>query len=469
MYFIKFIQPINLLLKGGSLHIGEYYTSSGFSGWWNSNSSYDATSRIPITEGQTYCFNTQTRFVHMCNENGTPLRELTNNPAYVVAESGEKYMVVTFYATTDKLYQIEEGITPTPYVDPNYEYIKRELIPPIAELDLDSVITSFKKWSISGLIKGGEQLNTPNINITKNTVLTAIVKGDIESVSIGVALNGYYGKNITLTPTEVIVRGGQNNSVSATYPHNLNITDFAYIQISKGNTSQADIRISNDKGEIYKNEITWSTNVGLPFITNNSSDTENELDVLFNFMPRDITKEIWMFGDSYFGMYDTSRWPYYILQWGYNKFLLDAKGGEAATESLEDFKSLLALGARPKFVVWCLGMNGGSDGSTSPNGTWLSKTQGMINLCLQNHITPILATIPSVPNQIHILMNKWIKESGYRYIDFASAVENESDYYWKGWGTSNALLSGDEVHPSEKGALVLASQVMIDFPEIAVD
>ena len=451
---VSFIEPINLV---GTINVGQYYSVAN---GYNYNTAYDATSKISIVEGKSYCFNSYTRFIHMCDSGGKAIRTIESNPPYVTAEHGEVLMVVTFYATEDKQYQVEKGTSPSIYVAPTNNYINKELIPPTEDKQI-----SFKRWSKSGSIAFGKQLTLDNINITKNIVMTAIVKGNIESVSMGVGLNGYYGKNITITPTDIVVKSGSNNTINSTFHHGLNITDYAVVQISKNDDSETAVRVSNDKGEKYEVLITWGHNVGQPFVLNGSTDT---LDVVVNFMPRDIAKDIWMFGDSYFGVYDPSRWPYYILKWGYNKFLLDAKGGEDATEGLNDFKSLLSLGAKPKYVVWCHGMNGGADASTSPNSTWLSKTEELINLCLNNDIIPVLATIPSVPARVHIYMNEWVRNSGHRYIDFASAVETNGSLYWKGWGTSDALLSSDEVHPSEKGAVVLASQVMVDFPEIAV-
>ena len=101
-------------------------------------------------------------------------------------------------------------------------------------------------------------------------------------------------------------------------------------------------------------------------------------------------------------------------------------------------------------------------------GEMLTGELTLIEICKTYNITPILSTIPSVPTEIHTQLNNWVRNSGYRYIDFSSAVKTDGDYYWKGWGTENALLSDDEVHPTEQGAKVLAEQVLNDFPEISL-
>ena len=59
--------------------------------------------------------------------------------------------------------------------------------------------------------------------------------------------------------------------------------------------------------------------------------------------------------------------------------------------------------------------------------------------------------------------NKWIRESGYHYIDFAKAVEADENGNWY-----SGLLSGDNVHPTEKGAKVLYSRAIADFADLLV-
>lgn len=455
----SFIIPINI---ASEIKIGKYYSGAGY----NDNPSYDVTGKIPIKEGVTYCWNNNARFVHIQSINQVTIKTIEENiesGSSYTAEEGDAYMIITFYATDLKQYQVEVGNVPSAYSSPDNRYIKKELIP--STNDSDKNVT-FKGWRNNAELKNGDILTLPNINICKNIIMSALIKGNIENVSVGVSWNGYYGKNITLTPTELIIKGGTNNSIISTIKHGLSINDFAILEISKGDTSEAIIRLSNDKGERREDAITWGTSMGKPFVKNDSSSAVN---VTFNFMPRDISKDIWMFGDSYFGMYDPSRWLYYIIKSEYTNILVDAKGGESAPEGLSDFENLLSLGATPKYVVWCHGMNGGADQTDAVNSVWLNSTKKVLLLCERYNITPVLATIPSVPSQVHVKLNEWVRNSGHRYIDFASAVETDDNYYWKGWSTMDALLSSDEIHPSNKGAVVLAAQSIIDFPEIAID
>ena len=58
--------------------------------------------------------------------------------------------------------------------------------------------------------------------------------------------------------------------------------------------------------------------------------------------------------------------------------------------------------------------------------------------------------------------NEYIRNSGYRYIDFASAVgavEAKSPWY-------EGMLSTDNIHPTSAGGKALAEQILMDLPEI---
>lgn len=64
---------------------------------------------------------------------------------------------------------------------------------------------------------------------------------------------------------------------------------------------------------------------------------------------------------------------------------------------------------KPSFSVWCMGMNDGGDtNDTTPASGWLTNTQLFLTLCETHGITPILATIPTVPNINHTTLIKSI-------------------------------------------------------------
>ena len=320
-------------------------------------------------------------------------------------------------------------------------------------------------------ISATQSLATDLVYVAKDVSIVADITGSISSVSVGVSRMGTYGRWAEITPTKMIIKYGSSGNVLAEYNHGLTLGTRTKVIITKTITStsltSATIKIVNDYGDVFSQNVTWGVVVGRAFVYNGGS---SQIGAELSFMLRDLTKQIWMFGDSYFSFDDSKRWTHYPITWGFLSYLMNARGGETATQALADLNVLLSLGFRPSYIVWTLGMNSGADSGGAVNPTWLGVTEQVIDLCDQYGITPILATIPSVPSEIHEALNTWVRSSGVRYIDFAKAVQSDTpgDYHWRGWGTSNALLSSDEVHPSARGAVELAMQALLDFPEMTI-
>lgn len=170
--------------------------------------------------------------------------------------------------------------------------------------------------------------------------------------------------------------------------------------------------------------------------------------------------DVWVFGDSYVAVNNT-RWPFYLFEWGYEGFAVYGLSGGGSASLFNEFVRAANYG-NPNFALWSLGMNDGSDADiNTPSAVWLSNVQSFIADCEERGITPILATIPSVPSIYHEGKNKWIRESGHRYVDFAAAVGAQADGTWYA-----GMLSSDNIHPSQIGGQALATQVLVDFPEI---
>lgn len=96
------------------------------------------------------------------------------------------------------------------------------------------------------------------------------------------------------------------------------------------------------------------------------------------------------------------------------------------------------------------------------NAQWKTYLDAVVSLCKLYGINLILATIPCVPSIDNTYKNAIVKSSGYRYIDFAKAVnaENAGSTWYSG------MLSSDNVHPSETGAKALFYQAISDVPEM---
>ena len=104
-------------------------------------------------------------------------------------------------------------------------------------------------------------------------------------------------------------------------------------------------------------------------------------------------------------------------------------------------------------------MNDGSD-KFMANLTWKYYVKKLMDLCDKNNITLILATIPTVPTRDNTGKNDFVRNSGYRYIDFDKAVSDGMGNWKKG------MLSDDGVHPTESGAEAMSEVFLKDFPEI---
>jgi lysophospholipase L1-like esterase len=171
---------------------------------------------------------------------------------------------------------------------------------------------------------------------------------------------------------------------------------------------------------------------------------------------KDFSRDIWMLGDSYFS-YGENRWVYYLITNGYSgRCLIDAYAGEGSDRALPSLKSYIGF-AKPKYILWCLGMNDGSDSATAPKAQWMNAVNSVLDICKKNDITPILGTIPTVPSISHEMKNAWIRNSGYQYIDFAKAVGAQADGTW-----FDGMLSSDNVHPTVSGAMALYYQAITD-------
>jgi hypothetical protein len=216
--------------------------------------------------------------------------------------------------------------------------------------------------------------------------------------------------------------------------------------------------ITSSTGSIKIPVPKFSPNSGEMFVSPLNFDITN---CKFSWICECYACDIWIYGDSYLGFGHGARWPYYMLEWGFSSWMSDSKPGGNSNEGYESISNDVTIG-KPVYLLWAFGMNDGTDiSNTQPNYNWQNKCRNVISICTKLGIIPILATIPSVPNINHEGKNYFVRNSGLRYIDFAAAVGATSAGVWK-----TGMLAGDNVHPTQLGAKALASQVLIDFPEI---
>ena len=167
---------------------------------------------------------------------------------------------------------------------------------------------------------------------------------------------------------------------------------------------------------------------------------------------KDFLHPVWSFGDSYFGI-GSGRWPGSMKTFGYFNFLINGLAGQSSPGAYADLLKCLNYGT-PKYIIWCLGMN-------DADASYIETLNLLKSLCDSKNIKLILSTVPTVPSRNKEVIKTTVLSSGNRYIDFYKAVgANNAGMWYSGY------LSADEVHPNQVGADALATQVLIDFPEL---
>ena len=330
----------------------------------------------------------------------------------------------------------------------------------IPQLDGESeTYESFLKKSVE-VLNNGESILLEDNNILKNKILifkSRLSSGSFNAVMLGHGKQGF-GANYAIVDSSTIKIYSYTTSIVLlnTFNHGLNIENFISIFIAVGNSGKASIKLISSNGMYSSDEFSWSGCNGAIFAESVNSVLTN---CQLTWDCQDYEKPIYAFGDSYFSMGYEARWPYYINQFGYDNWLVDSFAGRKSTEGYRSLLLSLEHGT-PKHILWCLGMND-ADTATEINVDWKNTITTLINLCDSKRIELILATIPNVPTRNNSFKNAWIENSGYRYVDFNKAVGGDLNPNWY-----IGMLSGDGVHPDILGAQALASQALIDFPEL---
>lgn len=478
------------LYNSGTNTSGKYFNTSGTI---SDNNNYNISDFIPVEPSTTYCISDNTdssvgssSACHVLYDtNRTKLSVVTGNNKTITTTSGTAYIRISLLASKTGI-QVEKGSERTSYEQYSdiggYPTILQNNSVGFNALDEDvkAAINSiapvaFDSFRGHATLQQDGAIYLAQNHVIKNTLLSAKINGSIEAVSVGVGYlpdsndyRGYQSHWITLTPSEVKLYNYYNDGwvLANTYSHGLTLTNNTIISVDTTiYTSQLSIlRIFDDLGHVFQQTLpSWG--MGRPFATN---DGTSQLNVDLSFFARDIAHDIWCFGDSYFNfLYDT-KWTYHALQAGMTKWLSNNQPGLSPSSGLDDLESLISLGFRPSFLVWCLGMNGPTTetqegGQYVINSTQKSIIDAVISICQNNNITPVFTTIPTVPTRQKTGYCNYIRSLGTRYIDFAKAVGADSNGNWNA-----GLISDDGVHTTAAGAKVLFSQVLVDFPEIAI-
>ena len=309
-------------------------------------------------------------------------------------------------------------------------------------------------------VQDGDILQLEENCVKKNKQLT--FTGTIETMDTLIFRHGknvYGSAYVVIDNTKVEVYDYTTKAtLKLSQEHGLNIIGDVKITMVSNNADGLTITITTESGTFTPTRASWAGGChGMIEMESVGSQLSN---VTLAWNCDDYEKDIWVFGDSYLGMSNKSRWPYYILSSGYDNCLYSGYPGSKSESMYNDWKNALTHGT-PKYAVWCLGMNN-EDPDDGINVSWKECVDLFIADCNERGIIPILTTIPNTPTMNNIYKNEYVRNSGYRYIDFASAVgATEANSSW-----FDGMLSSDNVHPSNTGAQALAQQVLKDFPEI---
>jgi hypothetical protein len=303
------------------------------------------------------------------------------------------------------------------------------------------------------LLKENDEVKLINSAIKQNYMIH--VTGDIvkfDSLCIGKGEKKYLSGQFILTKDSVIYYKTLKSTTRTAYKHHLPLRNRLDIAIER-KLNSTDVTIINEK-DTFRIASDF-TGMNSPFIRSFGSEIKVRK---FEFTCNDYQDDVFIFGDSYVNCAASARWPFYIYNSGY-QFFCDGLPGGRSEDSYDFLKSAFSV-HKPKYAIWCLGMNDGSDTPEAPSAKWKDYLQKVMAMCKENKITLILATVPSVPARNNAQKNRFVRASGYRYIDFEKAVSDGSGKLKEG------MLAEDEVHPTDKGAKALADEFVRSFPEI---
>ena len=294
--------------------------------------------------------------------------------------------------------------------------------------------------------------DAPSYNKKDCFVSVAAKISSYESMSFGLGYETTRGLQILIDQENVTYKSA--NSERFKEAHGLTISTFIRCAV-RHVLNKFTIIISTISGtfvkEFTEEQLYNAECYGIPYIYADQSTSLTNVELSYG--GSDFKCPIWIFGDSYTSI-DVKRWPYYIFQYGFDKFMLNGLAGATSETMFDQVEKCLMLGT-PKLLVWGLGMNDGVEPDMYQ--TCYNKLR---TLCDSKGIELVLQTIPSVPGADKSAINEIIRNSGLRYVDVASAVGAADSQDWY-----DGYLD-DGVHPTALGAKAIASEFLSDLPEI---
>lgn len=254
---------------------------------------------------------------------------------------------------------------------------------------------------------------------------------------------------------------GNASTPVRTQAHGLILKDYVGVIITLDLDGKAHVTLSTNGGTYTWNVPYWRSNYG---VLKASSTLTSFSDCTLSYSVRGLRTENWLYGDSYFGNTDTSKWTSYLVSLGFKNYHLNGYAGRNSATALTSLKKDLSMNRTPKRIIWCLGMNDSDkDYLPDPNPNWKAAVDELVEICEDKHIELILATIPNVTNTDYVnsAKNAYVVASGYRYIDFANAISADGSSTWY-----DDMLNSDGIHPKTQGAIALFNCAVAEVPEL---
>lgn len=282
---------------------------------------------------------------------------------------------------------------------------------------------------------------------------------DLNKVEIGKTYNSERVMSIVVTKRIVQVFYGEDEKPYAEYNINIQPEIFIGINIIADMNDTASVEIISESDYILLENIFWKCRVGNLYVA--VDDTKIE-DGYLGYYADCWNRPIWLFGDSYFNCTAPNRWTSYLLKNNNKNYMLNGFPGRNSDQALTSLKNALMY-ATPEEIIWCMGMNDGDQETL--NKTWKADVEELMRICKKKQIRLVLATTPTCPGVNNDYKNKYIKDSGFRYIDFADAVGSYNSKNWYS-GMLQDENNPEACHPTEKGAYALYMEAVLKCPEL---
>ena len=437
-----FITPSVNLADPSKFTKNKFMTDAGVVG--NSNSYY-YTDKIPVAEGDVIYVSPAPRYKTAFN--GDSVVSATITFPWTVPSGIDGLIITGYTSSIDSLMITKNKQYPfMPYGD----YIKNDYL----RIENQNALNGNDGITIE---MDTVEADT-TVEITDYPKIIAAhdrLSGYCKFSTIDEILFGYgYGRNKYCGVTDTNINIYVDGALSTSIPHGITISDYLAFSIVMDDNRVGQITINSTGGTATATiSLSYAKN-GLPFIRSTTA-LEN---VKLSAICKDIKNPIWWFGDSY-----SSLAPERIIGQLNNygiigNMLIDAvPGGRSysneTTGGYIEFLKLTKL-AKPKYVIWALGMN---DNDANYN-LYLTLVK---NYCDINGISLYAVKIPSVPSIDNTAKGTFIDTLELPSIDWAKAVNATAQGVWYA-----GYLSSDNVHPTIAGAKAMAARTIVDCPAI---